>query len=175
MSQDERKLHNADALRALANGEILPGESEEHENGRRPSNASQIAPGQYSSDSGQSDSSEAEDSLSWSVPADGATRKSRRNANMARRQNYHAGIQFRKTFIPLLLVMAMILIAVGIATLVKVKGSSPEAIANSPFLDNGSLFAGISITLGLCLIVGSAIFHYEIRKHHRETNGGGKK
>ena len=90
------------------------------------------------------------------------------------RQNYNVGIHFRKTIIPILLVMAIILIALGVFTHMKVKNSTPETIANNPFLEHGGLFAGVSIALGVCLIAGSLFFHYEVKKHHR-ANGGGKK
>jgi len=73
-----------------------------------------------------------------------------------------------------LLVMAIVLISLGGFTLMKVNNSSPEAIAKNPILDNGTLFAGVTMTLGLFLIAGSLFFHYEVKKHHRQ-NGGGKK
>ncbi|MBN1556204.1 MAG: hypothetical protein JXA11_15795 [Phycisphaerae bacterium] len=110
-----------------------------------------------------------------SYNSNGSRATSRKGTSRAAgRPNYHVGIQFRKTIIPLLLVMALILIALGAFTLVKVNNSSPEAIADNPFLENGKLFAGVSIALGVCLIAGGAFFHYEVKKHHLE-NGGGKK
>lgn len=185
MSQQKRNLHDTAALRALASGKDFLEEPEEHKEHDAPSvNAHSVdasykvlagADGKYVPESRRSTSPASSAVPSSRTPANGGTTNSRGGGNrIANRQKYHVGIQFRKTIIPLLLLMAILLIAVGVFTLMKVKNSSPEMIANNPFLDNGGLFAGVSIALGVCLIAGSLFFHYEVRKHHRE-NGIGKK
>lgn len=186
MSQEKQNLHDTAALRALAMGEVILEDSEKNEEESEFIADSRSADASYKVLAGTDGKYVSESKLpkspttsvnppSRNTPADGGTTNSRGGGKrISNRQNYHVGIQFRKTIIPLLLLMAIILVAVGVFTLVKVKNSSPEVISNNPFLDNGTLFAGVSITLGVCLIIGSLFFHYEVRKHHRE-NGGGKK
>jgi hypothetical protein len=182
MSQKKQSLHDTAALRALAGGEDLLGEYEEdyvsdaQEQSAKTSYT--VLAGakeeQVPQSGSHNKSTKSTEIPSSNVPSKRGTTTPRGGGNrFTNRPNYHVGIQFRKTIIPLLLLMALVLIALGVFTLVKVNNSSPEVIANNPFLDNGTLFAGVSITLGVCLIAGSIFFHYEVRKHHRE-NGGGK-
>lgn len=185
MSQDNKSLHDTAALRALAGDEELPEELEGQNEfeGQYIFETTEEAVEMSSRASAETDGDSASESQSladaaadvFSRQASTPTHSSGTNGGAKRyhRPNYHVGIQFRKTIIPVLLAMAMILIALGIFTLVKVNKSSPQTIANNPFLDNGGLFAGVSIALGACLIAGSLFFHYEVRKHRREN--GGKK
>lgn len=183
MSQENQNLHDTAALRALASGELL--NSDENppfvpSTDAPPADVSNtVLPGSGGQYVPQADPSQspapAANPTSRNIFSNGGTTNSRAAASRAAsRQNVHAGIHFRKTIIPLLLVMAIVLVALGVFTLMKVNSSSPEVIAKNPILDNGTLFAGVTITLGLCLIAGSLFFHYEVKKHHRE-NGGGKK
>lgn len=170
MSQDNRNSHVTAALRALADGQEI-------------SDVGSVAPsrtflaamvetdGRYVPESDPPKVSSPPADLS-DLPSQTRPPFSSGGGHRAvPRQNSHAGILFRRTIIPLLLAMAVILVALGVFTLVKIHRSSPETVANNPFLANGSLFAAISFSLGACLILGSAFFHYEVKKHFRQNGG----
>ncbi len=181
MSQNNKNLHDTAALRALAGGEdwnlneasaiptsrpASPGE---------PISLTPANDGNTISQVGILPSpAKPGNPMARNTAANSSTNSRNGTTRYAARQNAHAGIHFRKTIIPLLLAMAIVLIGLGVFTLTKVNNSSPEAIAKNPILDNGTLFAGVSITLGMFLIAGSLFFQYEIKKHHRQNSGGKK-
>ena len=150
-------LHDTAALRALADGEDLgvnePDAEEETETS---------APTVNEQNDADPLSSLAEPQAS-SVAAGGAANKVRAGKNTLQ-QAHAVSIQFRKLAVPLLFFMAALLIVAGIFTLKKVSGTDPEDLAGNPLLENGRLFAGISIALGVCLAEGGLFFLHEIRK-----------
>ncbi|MBN1942298.1 MAG: hypothetical protein JW849_03290 [Phycisphaerae bacterium] len=181
MSREKPNLYDTAALRALAEGVDFPAEREENYSPSEtpsPKTAHTIntkLDGRYVGEPRSRQPMRNMENPLQNQTSNGISAAPRRRATrVTGRANYHAGIHFRKTIIPLLLLMAIILVAAGVFTLVKVNNSSPELIANNPFLSNGKLFAGVSISLGVCLIAGSLFFQYEVRKHHRQ-NGSGKK
>lgn len=172
MSQENQNLHDTAALRALAGGLNVGNEYEsptelpaEEHFAQGLVSALDDSQGQYASDDEEFDAPAAEptEEVNGSSPS---PRRARMN-QFAGKQKRHAGMQFRKTAIPLLLVMALVLVALGVVTLIKVNQTDPEVVADNPFLANGTLFAGVSIALGVCLIAGGLFFQYEVRKHHK--------
>ena len=88
-----------------------------------------------------------------------------RAAKLKAQQAGQTSIQFRKTAIPLLLVMAGILVVIGIATLVITSGQEePNALA-----ENRGLFAGLSFFLGVCLIGGAMFFQFEVSRAKKQA------
>ena len=151
-------LHDTAALRALADGgdnlDVNEPDAEEE--------TETSAPTAGERNDADPLSSLAEPQAS-SVAAGGATNKIR--AAKSTLQPAHAvSVQFRKLAVPLLFFMAALLIVAGIFTLKKVSGADPEDLAGNPLLENGRLFAGISIAMGVCLAEGGLFFLHEIRK-----------
>jgi hypothetical protein len=97
-----------------------------------------------------------------------------REARQAKLQGLQAntmGFQFRQIAIPLLLVTAVLLGAVGGATLYLGMEYNPAEDGTNVLLENGKLFGGISCILALSLLLGAVVFHWEVRRaKKREQN-----
>ena len=135
---EKQNLHDTAALRALAEGEVLD---------------ANIAPQDEELNLIQPASEDAE-----SVSNKEQTAKFNNN------QVKSAGMQFRKTTIPLLYLLGIILWSIGGVTIGKVTGAEPGQYEGNPLLENGILFSIVSIIMGCLLIAGGIFFHYEVRK-----------
>lgn len=110
-----------------------------------------------------------------SVKAARAANQSRA-ANLKRKQAQTAGMQFRKTAIPLLLIMAVALLGMGGYMMHRVGQADEIDKAENALLRHGNLFVGIAFILGFCLLAGAGYFQYEVIAHKRkqkQQNGNG--
>lgn len=102
-------------------------------------------------------------------PAVSAQRTTRLQANVRR---VHAQ-QYKKTMIPLLLVVGLMLIAFSIITLVMLVGSraDPDHVAGEMTYMQayGKFFVVIALPIGAILLVGAWLFYMDIKRTTRRT------
>ncbi len=193
---DKKRENTADALEALASGQqdaggetsaqsssglMLLGEQETDEDTQAASDFMQAMAGESGEDSpelndlasaAQRDSGALDDiaaaSGDTSTPAFQAQRASRLSAN-SRRAHAHA---YKRTMIPLLLVVGFMLIAFSVLTLMMLMGGGaddPDSLAGEmTYLQAyGKYFVLAALPLGAILLVGAWLFMIEIRKSPR--------
>jgi cobalamin biosynthesis Mg chelatase CobN len=99
-----------------------------------------------------------------------------RAANLNRKQAQAAGMQFRKTAIPLLLIMAVALLGMGAYMMHRLGEADEIDKAENALLRHGNLFVGIAFVLGICLLAGAGYFQYEVfankRKQKKQESNG---
>ena len=153
----QENLHDTAALRALAQGEVMAADLTDcHED----------SPGDCPEHIDL-------DNVSHAEPARGQVSRKVRSAKFTGKQAHSAAMQFRKTAIPLLYVMGVMLWVVAGITLAVVAKFEPSRLEGNPLLENGTAFSIISIILGCCLIAGGVFFHFEVKKTegNRENSG----
>ncbi|GEM_PF-2821623 len=153
----QENLHDTAALRALAQGEVMAADLTDcHED----------SPGDCPEHIDL-------DNVSHAEPARGQVSRKVRSAKFTGKQAHSAAMQFRKTAIPLLYVMGVMLWVVAGITLAVVAKFEPSRLEGNPLLENGTAFSIISILLGCCLIAGGVFFHFEVKKTegNRENSG----
>jgi hypothetical protein len=92
-----------------------------------------------------------------------------RSNRMADQHQRTMAMEFRKIAIPLLLVMAVLLVGIGVTTLI-IGGQADETTRQgNALLRHGGLFATVAFVLGGCLLLGGIVFHFEVRRHKKNT------
>ena len=146
--QDNNKLHDTAALRALTEEEIASYPSDQgglHEEIDLDSH-----------DSGNANSSEM------------AAAKRAAQAKFSNQRTQIAALQFRKIAIPALFGVGVILWAIGGLT-IWIKSNAPLEVAKTnPLLLNAELFMCICILMGLVLVGGAIFFLVELKKSQRD-------
>lgn len=104
-----------------------------------------------------------------SLKANRAANQSRA-AKLKREQARATAMQFRKTAIPLLLIMGVVLLGMGGYMVHLVGGADEIDKAENALLKHGNLFAGIAFVLGVCLIAGAGFFQYEVLAEKRKQD-----
>jgi hypothetical protein len=166
LAEEERdRLHDTAALRALAGGEDVTSDAPTEGPEASEDEMFPDEPGEYSAVGAEILSTCEDETGQAEFPTASSAPRRVRNAQMAVQQAHALSIQFRKTAIPLLFVLAGLLLVVGGFTWLKVSGADPEELVGNPLLENGKLFSAIAIVLALCLIAGGAFFHHEIKRH----------
>lgn len=97
------------------------------------------------------------------------TRKDRAKKFQAR-QSTHSTHAFRKTAIPLLIGMGVLLVFIAAITMYLKSGMTEEQIANNKLMENGGLFSLICVALGICLIAGAGFFHMEVTRDKKKAD-----
>ena len=103
-------------------------------------------------------------------PAQAIEAKKARAAQFKSQHSAQTAHHFRKTAIPLLMTMGVVLILVGVTVLVMKADYHPEYAADENLLlENGKLFSGICIFLAVVLIGGAGFFHVEISRAKKKA------
>ena len=145
--QDNNKLHDTAALRALTGEEIAshPAESPEVHN-----------PVDLDSNDG------ASVNLSEITNARRA-----KQTQFSKKRTETLGLQFRKIAIPALLGVGVILWVIGGLTVWMKNNTPAEAVKQNPLLVNAELFMWICILMGIALTGGAIFFLVELKKSQR--------
>ncbi len=157
-------LHDTAALRALADGFDHTQEVEEPDQPAEESD--EIMPTQIDPELG------VNPAIRLAAPDDqprsAVSRKDRAKQFQAR-QSTHSTHAFRKTAIPLLIGMGVLLIFIAGITMYLKSGMTEEQIAENKLMQNGGLFAAICVVLGICLVAGAGFFHMEVSRDKKKA------
>ena len=148
--QDNNKLHDTAALRALSEEEIA----------------------ESPADKGESYEAKAVDlgsheSARIDVPIVTAAKRATQ-AKFSNKRTQTIGLQFRKIAIPALLGVGVILWVIGGLTIWMKNNTPPEAVKQNPLLMNAELFMWICIIMGLALTGGAIFFLVELKKSQQQ-------
>ena len=149
--QDNNKLHDTAALRALTDQEIASDP------------ADQDQPQVHEEVEVDLDSHDGESvNLSQAI----ATKRAAQ-AKFSTKSAQTVGLQFRKIAIPALFGVSVILWAIGGLTIWMKNNTPPEAVAKNQLLVNAELFMWICIIMGLALVGGAVFFLIELKHSQR--------
>lgn len=158
--QDNNKLHDTAALRALTDQEIdsfspeIPDQDESHE--------ATVAVNLDSHDGANVNLSEI------------AAARQIKQTKFSNHRTQTFAVQFRKIAIPALFGVGVILWVIGGLT-IWMKNNTPAEVADrNPLLINAELFMGICVLLGLALVGGAIFFLIELKHPPAGPDGAGK-
>jgi len=153
--QDNNKLHDTAALRALTDQEIAaytPDQDEEHE-------------AQVQTPAVDLDSHDGGDVNLAEMTAAKRTTQAKFSNKSARA----VGVQFRKIAIPALFGVSVILWAIGGLTIWMKNNTPVEVAEKNPLLMNAELFLWMCIIMGLALMGGAIFFLIELKHSQRQV------